>query len=890
MKVKMKSKDPSCGMEVDDKTAKFSAVKNGKKHYFCSKSCHDKFLGKETKTATKKILPIEGMHCASCAVRIEKELKKVPGVVNANVNYASEKASVEYDAAKTGEQAIEAAVKKAGYDIIKSSGKGSEITLKVRGMNSQHCAGIIESSLKKQAGVLNVEASFAIERAIVIYDPKQTTIEKIMQAIRNAGYEPEEYSEDADVEKKAREKELRSLRLRLTAAIVFGLPLLYFAMGSVFGMPIPVFVEENIALIQFLLTTPIMLAGYEFFTKGISSVIRTRTANMDTLIAVGTGAAYLYSLVLSIIIWSGSTGYGNSNLYYEIAGLLIAFILLGRYLEAIAKGRTSEAIKKLLGLQAKKAVVLRKGKEVEVGIDEVIVGDIVIAKPGQKIPVDGTVTEGHSSVDESMVTGESIPVEKAKGSAVIGAAINKTGSFMFKATKVGKDTVLAQIIKLVEEAQGSKAPIQKLADAISSYFVPAVVVIAIVSFLVWYFMGFGFVFALTIFIAVLIIACPCALGLATPTAIMVGSGLGAQNGILFKTAEALQKTGKVDAVVFDKTGTLTRGMPEVTDVAAFNGSRNEILKLAAAVEKKSEHPLSAAIVKAAEKEKLKLPRITNFNSITGKGVSAVINGKKVLVGNRKLMEQFGVETKNVEGSLQKLESEGKTVMLVAAGKKTSGIIAVADTVSDYSKEAVEQLHRMGKKVMMMTGDNRKTAAAIAKQLGIDEALAEVLPEEKENEIKKLQQKGLKVAMVGDGINDAPALAQADIGIAIGSGTDVAIETGDIVLVKNDLRDVITAIELSRYTLRKVKQNLFWAFFYNSAGIPIAAGILFPFTGFLLNPIIAGIAMAFSSVSVLTNSLLMKRFKASKTSPHVSLLGAVKGFKWKKKDRAEFNEL
>ncbi|UCF86395.1 MAG: copper-translocating P-type ATPase, partial [Desulfobacteraceae bacterium] len=522
-------------------------------------------------------------------------------------------------------------------------------------------------------------------------------------------------------------------------------------------------------------------------------------------------------------MWSGSTIYSMQNLYYEIAGFLIAFILLGKMLEAIAKGKTSEAIKKLMGLQPKTALVLRQGQEREIPVEEVVLDDIVIVKPGLKIPVDGIVTEGYSSVDESMITGESIPVEKSKGSEVIGATINKTGSFRLRATKVGKDTALAQIIKLVEEAQGSKAPIQKLADTISAYFVPGVVAIALLAFVVWLLAGEGFLFALTILIAVLIIACPCALGLATPTAVMVGTGIGAENGILIKSAESLQNARGIHAVVFDKTGTLTKGEPELTDVIAYNAAEKEVLQLAASVEKNSEHPLGEAIVKGATKKNIALKEVKNFESITGKGVSAKLKGREVILGNRGLMQSRDIDISEAQSDLERLENEGKTAMLVALDNHLIGAVAVADTLKEFSKEAVAKLKSMGKQVIMITGDNRRTGKAIAKQLGIDRVLAEVLPQDKAREVKKLQSEGLKVAMVGDGINDAPALTQADIGIAIGTGTDIAIESGDIVLIKDDLRDVVMAMDLSRYAMRKIKQNLFWAFFYNSAGIPIAAG-------------------------------------------------------------------
>lgn len=815
----------------------------------------------KTETIKKIILPVKGMHCASCAANIEKSLKRVSGVKNANVNLVTEKASVEYNSNLANESDLENAIKKAGYDVIKNNGKAGTVTLRVRGMSSQHCAGVVESSLRKLDGIKNVDASFAIERAIIDFDPNKVTLEKIRKAIVDAGYEPEEFREDIDREKEARRKEIEGLKVKFFISLVFGLPLLYFVMGPQIVLTLPSIIEQNLILIQFFLTTPIMAVGYEFFVRGFRSVIMARTANMDTLIALGTGTAYIYSLALSILALLGSKEYSAHDMYYEIAGLLIMFILLGKYLEAIVKGKASEAIRKLLGLQAKTATVIRKGKEQKIPIEEVIGGDIVLVKPGEKIPVDGIIVEGHSSVDESMITGESIPVEKAKGSKVIGATINKTGFFKFKATKVGKDTVLAHIVKMVEEAQGSKAPIQKLADLISAYFVPAVAIIGLVSALIWYFLGFGFVFALTIFIAVLIIACPCALGLATPTAIMMGTGLGAKQGILFKNAESLQKAKEISIIVFDKTGTLTKGKPEVTNIAPIEkNTEHEVLKLAAIAEKRSEHPLAEAIVNKAKKEKIAIEEPKRFNSITGKGVEAFYKNNKILLGNRRLMQDNKIKIRDIENKIVKLENEGKTVMIVAQNKALIGLIAVADTLKENSKEAVSELHKMRKDVIMITGDNERTANAIAKQLGIDRVLVEVLPQDKANEIKKLQKEGKKVAMVGDGINDAPALAQSDLGIAIGSGTDIAIETGDIVLIKSDLRDVVTAIDLSRFTLRKIKQNLFWAFFYNTAGIPIAAGVLYPFTGFLLNPIIAGIAMAFSSVSVVGNTLLMRFYK------------------------------
>ncbi len=643
--------------------------------------------------------------------------------------------------------------------------------------------------------------------------------------------------------------EIAYWRNRLVVAALFGIPLIYLAMAEWFGLPAPELSHVMMALVQFLLATPIMIASWSFFENGLPALVR-RAPNMDTLIAVGTLTAYGYSIAVGVFAYLGKD---IGDLYFEIAGILLFFLILGQYLEAITKGKTGEAIKKLLGLQAKTALVIRKGKEVEILIEDVKVSDLVVVKPGQKIPVDGVIMEGHSSVDESMITGESIPVEKKKGDAVVGATLNKTGAFTFKATKVGKDTVLAQIIKLVEQAQASKAPIQEVADKVAAYVVPAVLAISILSFFVWTFLGYDASFGMMTFVAVLIIACPCAIGLATPTAIMVGTGLGAERGILFKNAAAVQATRELDTIVFDKTGTLTKGEPEVTDVVPLGTmKKDQLVHYAAALEKKSEHPLAEAILKAA---KGRILPVTSFKAVAGKGVQGVVAGKHVLFGNRALMRDF--DTTRIEPVLQKLENQGKTAMLLVVDKKLAGIIAVADTLKEYSAAAVRELQATGKRVVLLTGDNARTAQGIAQQVGITEVIAEVLPDQKVTKIKELQQQGTKVGMVGDGINDAPALTQADVGIAIGSGTDVAIESADVVLIKEDLRDVAAAMRISAYTMRTIKQNLFWAFIYNTIGIPVAAGVLYPWTGWLLNPIIAGAAMALSSVSVVSNSLLMR---------------------------------
>lgn len=717
-------------------------------------------------------------------------------------------------------------------------------------MDNQHCINAVSNALNIK-GIISKEL-YQNERGTIKYDPTIITVEEIKKAIKDSGYEPvEEEEELIDKEKKAREKEISNLKRLFIFSLIFSLPVFILSFPELFKIMIP---YQNTVLL--ILATPVQfIVGYRFY-KGMFFALKSRTANMDTLIAVGTSAAYLYSASVILI-----PGFG-SYVYFDTSAVIITFILLGKWFEAITKGKASEAIKKLMGLQPKTATVVRDGKEIEIPISEVVVGDFVIVKPGQKIPVDGEVVEGDSSVDESMITGESIPVEKKKGDTVIGGTINKHGSFKFKATKIGKDTVLSQIIKLVEEAQGSKAPIQRLADKVSSYFVPAVILIAVASFLIWYFaFGQSFIFSLSIFISVLIVACPCALGLATPTAIIVGTGKAAENGILIKSSEALENTHKLTTIVFDKTGTLTKGEPAVTDILATGKlEKNEILKNAAIAEKKSEHPLADAILSKAKEENIEIPDPESFKAIPGHGITAKHGKKEILFGNRSLMESHGIKTEEIEEKIIGLENEGKTVMILALNEKIVGLIAVADTLKEFSQEAVRKLRESGREVIMITGDNRRTAEGIAKQVGIDSVLAEVLPEDKEKEIEKLQNEGKVVAMVGDGINDAPALAKADIGIAIGAGTDVALETGQIVLIKNDLRDVVTAIDLSSYTIKKIKQNLFWAFFYNSIGIPVAAGLLYPFTGFLFNPMFAAAAMAFSSVSVVSNSLLMKRYK------------------------------
>jgi len=732
-------------------------------------------------------------------------------------------------------------------------------------MHCASCAANIEHALSKEKGIISTSVNYATEKAYLEFDPHVSSVARIQKVIKDTGYSVDEVAIAGtmagmhDHHKDASLEEMADFKKRFIYSLILGLPVIYAVMGGLIGLPLPAFFEKYGVPIQFILSTGVILTCFNIWTSGFKSLIKLRP-NMDSLIFVGTAAAYFYSTVIFLSTLLGRQG-GIMNLYFESAIFILVFISLGKYLEAVTKGKTSEAIKKLIGLAPKEATLIKNGLEVKIPIAEVKKNDIILVKPGQIIPVDGVIIEGYSAVDEKAITGESIPVEKKAGSSVIGATINKTGSFRFRATKVGADTMLAQIIKIVEEALGSKAPIQLLADKVALYFVPVVIGIAILAFGIWFVLGYQFSFALTVFVSVLIIACPCALGLATPTAIMVGSGLAAQNGILIKTGDALEIARKINMVVFDKTGTLTRGEPEVTDVFPFKNSEfQNILQLAASVEKNSEHPLAQAIIKKANEEKIQLKEVRDFNAVPGMGVKAKIDDLAILFGTRKLITANGIDVDAAEEKISFIENQGKTVMILAQDKKILGLIAVADTLKQYSDEAIEILHSMGKKVAILTGDNSRVGQAIAKQLGIDRVLAEVLPQDKSQEIKRLQSEGNIVAMVGDGINDAPALAQADLGIALGSGTDVAMETGQIVLIKDDLRDVVTAMDLSSYTLAKIKQNLFWAFFYNIIGIPVAAGALFPLTGWLLSPMIAAGAMAFSSVSVVSNSLLMKIYR------------------------------
>ena len=786
----------------------------------------------------KKVsIDVQGMTCAACSARIEKALNKLDGVIATNVNLVSNKANVEFDSDKVKAVDLVRTIEKTGYEVplVKR-------TLLVEGMTCAACSARIEKVLNRLDGVTKATVNLSTNKAVVEFPSGIIEDETLVKAIEKAGYKAEiEVERDLDREKELREKEIKSLKTLFIISAILSVPLfsaMFFHMAGLHT------ILSN-GWFQLALATPVQfIIGYRFY-RGAYNSLRGGGANMDVLVSMGTSAAYFYS-VYNLIK-------GVHEYYFEASAVVITLVLLGKTFEAIAKGKTSEAIKKLMGLQPKTAKVIRDGKEVDIPIEKVEIGDIIVVRPGERIPVDGIIVEGNSAVDESMITGESIPVDKSKGDEVIGATINKYGTFKFEATKVGKDTVLSQIIKLVEDAQGSKAPVQRLADKISGIFVPVVVAIAVVTLLAFTLIKGDFNTGLINAVAVLVIACPCALGLATPTAIMVGTGKGAEKGILIKSGEHLERAHKIDTIIFDKTGTITKGEPEVTDILSFEGiDGEEVLRVAASVEKVSEHPLGQAIVKKGEEESLELKEPEEFVSIPGKGIQATLEGKRVLIGNRKLMQDNGISIEAGEDDLLRLEEEGKTAMLIAIDGNLRGIIAVADKIKETSKDAIEKLKSMGLEVYMITGDNERTARAIAKEVGITNVLAEVLPENKAEVVEKIKSEGKKVGMVGDGINDAPALAAADVGFAIGTGTDVAIEAADITLMRGDLQGVVTAIRLSHRTMRTIKQNLFWAFFYNSIGIPFAA------LG-LLNPMIAGAAMAFSSVSVVTNSLRLRKF-------------------------------
>lgn len=874
--------DPVCGMQVEKEKAAGSSSYKGEVYYFCSIQCKDKFDQDPEKYLKRKFsadlkmhgqkveienepkgikkervdLPITGMSCASCAVTIQKGLSELHGVNKASVNLATSKATIFYNPKEIRVEDLISSVRKSGYNVGTVS-----VELPIQGMSCASCVLKIEKALLETYGVTKAVVNLATEKTKVEYIPTQTNLSEIKKTIESTGYKVLEVDtgEVEDYERVIREKEYQKLKRKFIFGLIISIIVL---IGSLEWLPGVPKILTNYFLLWILATPVQFWAGWQFY-HGAWGAFRHRNADMNTLIAVGTSAAYLYSVSAILFPSFFKSGGIEPKVYFDTSAVIITLILLGRVLEARVKGQTSEAIKRLIGLQPKTARVIREGKEVHIPIAEVLVGDLVIVRPGEKIPVDGRVKEGQSFVDESMITGESIPVDKKVGDEVVGATINKSGSFKFEATKVGKDTALAQIIKLVQEAQGSKAPIQRLADVIAGYFVPVVISLAILTFIIWF--NFGpnptLTFALLNFVAVMIIACPCALGLATPTAIMVGTGKGAERGILIKGGESLETAHKISSIVFDKTGTLTKGEPEVTDIVSFdNLASKDILFVAGSAEKNSEHPLGEAIVRKALQEKIELKEPEYFNSIAGFGIEAKINGRNILLGNQKLLEDRNIDIENLIPKSKELAQDGKTPIYLSIDGKGSAIIAVADTLKEKSKEAVDQLHQLGLEVVMLTGDNRKTAEAIAKKVGIDRVLSEVHPEAKVSEVKKLQNEGKVVAMVGDGINDAPALAQADVGIAIGTGTDVAMEASDITLIKGDLSGVVTAIKLSKRTIKTIKQNLFWAFIYNIIGIPVASGVLYPFFGILLNPMIASAAMAFSSVSVVSNSLRLRRFR------------------------------
>ena len=822
-------------------------------------------------------LSVGGMTCAHCPPAVEKALLAIDGVVSAHVNLANKRASINYDPTRAKVVDLAKAIRSAGY-----SAAAATVSLPIRNMHCSSCVTRIELALRTTPGVLSARASLGPNTVDVEYDPRRVEFDGIRRAIESAGHrvaEPKPASikaaveEGADPEQIAREEEYRTLLRKFWFAAAISVPVMALSYPDLIPglrdwMPMGSDTRRLVWALLGVLSLPVLVwAGSQFFV-GMWDALKHRSANMHTLIAIGISAAFLYS-VIAVAFPGIFPNPALAEVFWDVTDVVVALVVLGLALELKAKGRTSEAIKKLIGLQAKTARVLRDGKEIDVPVEEVVAGDVVVVRPGDKVPVDGELVEGSSAVDESMITGESIPIEKRVGDEVIGATLNKTGSFKFKATKVGKDTALANIIRMVKDAQGSKAPIQRVVDLVSGYFVPTVMILAILSFVVWYLIGPEprFVYATIVLVTTLIIACPCALGLATPTSLTVGIGKGAENGILIRSGDALQTSQRLDSIILDKTGTITRGEPALTDVVASAGQdRDEVLRLAASLERGSEHPLGEAIVKGAEARNLSLAAAEGFAAIPGHGVRGRVDGRAVLLGNAKLMRDEGVAADPLAADWQRLAEDGKTPMYVAIDGQPAGLVAVADTVKPDSKGAIEALQRLGIEVVMLTGDNARTAAAIAHQVGIERVLAEVLPDDKAHEVQKLQLEGKTVGMVGDGINDAPALAQADVGFAIGTGTDVAIEASDVTLIKGSLTGVVTAIEISRATMRNVRQNLVGAFGYNTLGIPVAMGALYPFFGLLLSPLIAAAAMAFSSVTVVTNANRLRFFQPRRTAP------------------------
>ncbi len=798
----------------------------------------------------KAELKISGMHCASCALNIERALQDRDDVYGARVNLADETATVEYDPTKTTLADLERTVGDAGYEVIRN-----EATVRIGGMVCASCAQVIELSLTDLDGVYEARVNLASENAHVVYNPELVTLSDIRAAVEDAGYQYLGLEEEVpeDVEARMREADLRDKFRRFTLGFAVSIPLFLIMLS---GVPEMVALPVSINLIMLVVTAPVFVYVSAPIFRAAAAALRNRALTMDVMYAMGIGVAYGASILGTF----GIVLTPEFN-FYDTAVMLASFLTLGRYLEAGAKGRTSEAIKKLVGLRPKTATVIRDGREVEVPVEDVAVGDVLLVRPGEKVPVDGTVVGGESSVDESMITGEPIPADKQEGDGVVGGTLNVNGVLRVRAEKIGKDMVLSQIIRLVRDAQGSKPPVERIADVAVSYFIPVVLAVATAAFLVWYVgLGAPLLFSLTVLISVLVVACPCALGLATPTAVTVGIGRGAELGVLIRNGEALEISEKLTAVVFDKTGTLTRGKPDVTDIVAFGVPEDRLLAVAAAVERNSQHPLAAAVVRRAESTGITVPESERFTTFGGRGVSAVVEGEEVLIGNQPFLLEHRIAVPPEAASrITALQDEGKTAVLVAAGAEFAGILAIADTLKATTKGAIADLKRMGLAVTMITGDNERTANAIAREIGIEDVHAGVLPQEKAREVKALQERGAVVAFVGDGINDAPALAQADVGIAIGSGTDVAIESGDIVLIRDDLTDAVAAVELSRKVMSRIKQNLFWAFAYNSALIPLAAGVLYPFFGITFQPELAALAMALSSVTVVSLSLLLKAY-------------------------------
>ncbi|MBI3738997.1 MAG: heavy metal translocating P-type ATPase [Chloroflexi bacterium] len=868
--------DPVCGMEVEPQSAFAKREHMGQTFYFCSQSCVDQFdkdphryvMTSATtgfnpeRTLTRIELPVSGLPLKEHSTHLESTLRALEGVDEVKINLTAGRLEVGYDAQKVDVAKLVGAVKSIGFEV-----GGATIRIGIENLRCASCVKFIEDELKATQGVLNATVNIATQEATVDYLPQNTTLSQLNAAIETWGYKPRPATSDAPVDKQeeAHAREYRRLMNMFWFAAIISLPVLLFA----YPQYVPVVRDLPMTTIRWawiasaIVTMPILFySGRDFFT-GAWAAFRHRSANMNTLIALGTGAAWLYSTFA--ILFPSVFPEGTSEPFYDVVAVVIALVVLGQALELRAKGQSSAAIKKLLGLQAKTARVIRDGKEMDLPVEEVLVGDVIQVRPGEKVPVDGVIVDGSSAVDESMLTGESLPVSKKKGDEVIGATLNKTGAFKFRATKVGKDTALAQIVKMVQDAQNSKAPIARLADTISGYFVPIVMILAVWTFVIWFLIGPQpqLVYALVTSVTVLIIACPCALGLATPMSLMVGIGKGAEHGILIRSGEALQTARAIQIVVLDKTGTITKGKPELTDTVIsdqYSVASDELLKLAASVEKVSEHPLAQAIVEGAQARKLELAEVKDFEAIPGHGVSAKVEGRSVLIGNLKLMNREKIALGSLEEKSKSIADDGKTPMFIALDGKAAGIIAVADTVKEDSAEAIKALQSLGIEVVMITGDNRRTAEAIGRKVGIARVLAEVLPEDKAKNVQLLQTENKKVAMVGDGINDAPALVQADVGLAIGTGTDVAIEASDITLIKGSLKGVVTAIEVSRATMKNIYQNLVGAFFYNVLGLPVAMGVLFPFFGLLLSPLIAGAAMAFSSVTVVGNANRLRGFK------------------------------